>query len=214
MQREYWESRFYDEQYWEHYLDNMARNRFNSLVLIFGYENGGFLAPVYPYFFNVEGFPNVYMEGQSAEEQAKNLQALNRLIKMAHARGIKFTVSIWDHIYRGGVQSGGPDDEAMGRKAKYLVKGVTANNLVGYTKAGLKKFLGEVHDLDGLQLRIHWESGLTLEEQKTFFPEIFQMIKNRQPSLFLMVPSKTCRIINPWIINPMSHCSASIILLL
>ena len=34
----------------------LAQNRFNSLVVIFGYENGGFLAPCYPYFFDVEGF--------------------------------------------------------------------------------------------------------------------------------------------------------------
>lgn len=183
MQRAYWESRFYDENHWVKYLDNMARNRFNSLVLIFGYENGGFLAPVYPYFFDVEGFPEVYMEGHSTQDQEKNLMTLNRLIEMAHARGIKFSVGIWDHIYRGGVQSGGPSDEEMGENAKYLVQGVTADNLVEYTKAGLKKFLEEVPQLDGLQLRIHWESGLTLEEQKTFFPEIFQMIKKDYPQL-------------------------------
>ena len=180
MNREYWERRFYDENYWEKYLDNLARNRFNSLVVIFGYENGGFLAPAYPYFFDVEGFPDVYMEGHSAEEQDKNLEALNRLIEMAHNRGIDFSVGIWDHIYRGGVQSGGP---AESEDAKYLVKGVTAENLVPYTKAGLRKFLEKVPHLDGLQLRIHWESGLTLEEQKTFFPEIFTMIKNNYPEL-------------------------------
>ena len=59
--RAYWESRFYDEAYWVRYLDLLARNRFNSLVVIFGYENGGFLAPCYPYFFDVEGFPDVRM---------------------------------------------------------------------------------------------------------------------------------------------------------
>ena len=57
MNRAYWESRFYDEDYWARYLDLLAQNRFNSLVVIFGYENGGFLAPCYPYFFDVEGFP-------------------------------------------------------------------------------------------------------------------------------------------------------------
>ena len=46
--RAYWESRFYDEPYWARYLDLLAKNRFNSLVVIFGYENGGFLAPCYP----------------------------------------------------------------------------------------------------------------------------------------------------------------------
>jgi hypothetical protein len=43
MNRAYWETRFYDQAYWAKYLDMLARNRFNSLVVIFGYENGGFL---------------------------------------------------------------------------------------------------------------------------------------------------------------------------
>lgn len=55
MNRAYWETRLYDEKHWNRYLDLLAQNRFNKLVVIFGYENGGFLAPCYPYFFNVEG---------------------------------------------------------------------------------------------------------------------------------------------------------------
>ena len=46
--------------------------------------------------------------GNTSEEQERNLAALNRLIEMTHARGLRFTVGIWDHIYRGGVQ--GPRD--------------------------------------------------------------------------------------------------------
>ena len=107
MNRAYWESRFYDEVYWSRYLDLLAQNRFNSLVVIFGYENGGFLAPPYPYFFDVEGFPDVRMVGLTAEGQKRNLDALNRLIRMAHARGLRVTLGLWDHIYRGGVQAGG-----------------------------------------------------------------------------------------------------------
>ena len=41
------------------------------------------------------------------QQQQRNLAALNRLIQMAHDRGLDFTVGIWDHIYRGGVQAGG-----------------------------------------------------------------------------------------------------------
>ena len=56
MNRAYWESRFYDEAYWTRYLDMLAQDRFNSMMVIFGYETGGFLAPCYPYFFDVEEF--------------------------------------------------------------------------------------------------------------------------------------------------------------
>ena len=107
MNRAYWESRFYDDAYWARYLDLLAQNRFNTLVVIYGYENGGFLAPCYPYFFNVDGFPDVRMVGITPQEQRRNLDAFKRLIKMAHERGLNFTVGIWDHIYRGGVQGGG-----------------------------------------------------------------------------------------------------------
>jgi hypothetical protein len=101
MNRAYWESRFYDETYWARYLDTLAQNRFNSMVVILGYENGGFLAPCYPYFFDVPEFPEVRMIGITAAQQQQNVEALNRLIAMAHARGINFTIGIWDHIYRG-----------------------------------------------------------------------------------------------------------------
>ena len=109
MQRKYWESRLYDESYWAQYLDMLAKNRFNSLVVIFGYENGGFLAPCYPYFFDVEGFPDIEMVGLTPQQQQQNLDAFNRLIEMAHDRGIKFQVGIWDHIFRGGVQGTGSE---------------------------------------------------------------------------------------------------------
>ena len=98
MNRAYWESRFYDEAYWSRYLDTLAQNRFNSMVVVLGYENGGFLAPSYPYLFDVPEFPDVKMIGITAGQQQKNIAALNRLIAMAHARGINFTIGLWDHM--------------------------------------------------------------------------------------------------------------------
>ena len=187
MNRAYWESRFYDEHYWAKYLDMLARDRFNSLIVIFGYENGGFLAPCYPYFFNVDGFPDVRMVGLTAEQQQKNLEAFNRLIRMAHERGIRFTAAIWDHIYRGGVQGGGipgtkgsPDQPVPG-----LVWGVNGDNLIAYTKAALTKFVKEIPDLDALQFRMHDESGLKKEEQDGFWRDVFQMMKVAAPGLRL-----------------------------
>jgi hypothetical protein len=193
MNRAYWESRFYDEAYWARYLDMLAQNRFNSLVVIFGYENGGFLAPPYPYFFDVEGFPDVQMVGITPEEQQRNLEAFNRLIKMAHDRGINFKVGIWDHI-RGGtgraqrIQSGGLD--APTQSEPHQVQGVTADNLSSYTKTALAKFIKLVPDLDGIQFRVHNESGLSEAEQKVFWPDIFQMIKEIAPDLRLDLRAK------------------------
>jgi len=183
MNRAYWESRFYDETYWARYLDLLARNRFNSLVVIFGYENGGFLAPCYPYFFDVEGFPDVRMAGITPQQQQRNLAALKRLIKMAHERGLNVTLGIWDHIYRGGVQGGGiPGAERIPAKPiPGLVWGVTQENLTPYTKAALAKLLRLVPEADALQFRMHDESGLKKAEQEAFWRNIFQVMKQHAP---------------------------------
>ena len=192
MNRAYWESRFYDEAYWARYLDLLAQNRFNSIVVIFGYENGGFLAPCYPYFFDVEGFPDIRMVGITPQEQQRNLNALNNLIKMAHNRGIRFTVGIWDHIYRGGVQGGGipGTKETPDKPVPGLVWGVTGDNLISYTKTALAKFVKLVPDLDAIQFRMHNESGLKREEQEGFWSDVFRMMKKMVPDLRLDLRAK------------------------
>ncbi len=192
MNRAYWESRFYDKNYWAAYLDLLAENRFNSMVVIFGYENGGFLAPCYPYFFDVKEFPKVKMIGITPEQQKINREALNQLIEMAHERGIRFTVGIWDHIYRGGVQGGGipgtknaPDKPVPG-----LVWGVTADNLSSYTKAALTQFVNVFPKIDAIQFRMHNESGLKNDEKVGFWSDIFQMMKSTVPDLQLDLRAK------------------------
>jgi hypothetical protein len=185
MNRAYWESRFYDEKYWARYLDMLAQNRFNSLVVIFGYENGGFLAPCYPYFFDVDEFRDVRMVGIKLQQQQRNLAALKRLIQMAHARGLNFTVGIWDHIYRGGVQGGGvPGADCIpAQPTAGLVWGVTEKNLVSYTKAALTEFVRLMPEVDAIQFRMHDESGLKHGEQREFWRTIFQVMKQHAPNV-------------------------------
>jgi len=192
MNRAYWESRIFDEAYWARYLDVLAQNRFNTLVIIFGYENGGFLAPCYPYFFDVEEFPDVRMVGITPEEQQRNLEAFKNLIKMTHDHGISFTVGIWDHIYRGGVQGGGipgtrdaPDEPVPG-----LVWGVTSDNLTAYNKTAMAKFVRLVPELDAIQFRMHNESGLKREEQDSFWSDVFREMKQTAPNLRLDLRAK------------------------
>jgi ribosomal protein L18E len=192
MNRTYWERRFYDEDYWRAYLDVLAKNRFNSMVVIFGYENGGFLAPCYPYFFDMEEFPDVRMIGITPEEQKHNLDALNNLIRMAHERGIRFKVGIWDHIYRGGVQGGGipGTKEAPDKPVPGLVWGVNSDNLVPYNKAALARLVKLVPELDGIQFRMHNESGLKREEQESFWYDVFTEMKKTAPDLQLDLRAK------------------------
>ncbi len=88
MQQADFEARFFNEDYWARYFDMLARNRFNTFVLIFGYENAGYFAPAYPYFFDVDGFPEVRVAGLTKEQQQRNLKTLNRLIEDGPRAGV------------------------------------------------------------------------------------------------------------------------------
>jgi hypothetical protein len=192
MNRAYWESRFYDETYWRRYFDLLAQDRFNSVTVVLGYENGGFLAPCYPYFFDVPEYPGVRMIGITAEQQARNVEALNQMIAMAHARGIKLSIGIWDHIYRGNVQNGGSPggNSGLTKPTPNLVWGVTAENLIPYTQAALTEFLRRFPGLDGIEFRMHNESGLKPSEQGPFWKAIFQTIMETNPKLPLDLRAK------------------------
>ncbi len=192
MNRAYWESRFYDESYWQCYLDTLAQNRFNSMVVILGYEDGGFLAPCYPYFFDVPEFPEVKMIGITAAQQQQNVEALNRLIAMAHARGINFTIGIWDHIYRGNVQNGGSalGNDGLRGPTPSLVWGMNATNLIPYTQVALTTLLKTFPALDGIQFRMHDESGLKPSEQGKFWESVFQTIMKNVPKMPLDLRAK------------------------
>ncbi len=191
MNRAYWESRLYDEQYWAKYLDVLAESRFNSLLVVFGYENGGFMAPCYPYFFNTDGFPGVSMVGLTPQQQQHNLAAFNKLIEMAHERGIRVTAGIWDHIFRGGVQGGGIPgaDKVPDLPTDGLVWGVNANNLTAYTKASISQFI-KLIPVDAIQFRMHGESGLKKEEEDAFWFDVFKMIKAEKPGLQIDMRAK------------------------
>jgi hypothetical protein len=192
MNRAHWESRFYDEQHWERYFDMLAASRFNRFHIIFGYENGGFLAPAYPYFFTTPGFDDVGMVDLTAGQQRKNLAALNRLIDLAHDRGLVVTLGIWDHIFRGGVQNGGNEWIAnyAGRSVPNSVEGVTTENLNAYTLASLRELLARVPALDGLQFRMHEESGLKREEMNQFWRDVFTEIKTTSPEMLIEARAK------------------------
>ena len=171
MQRAYFESRLYDEKYWQRYFDMLAASRINGFVIIFGYENGGFLAPTYPYFFDVPEFPEVKMVGLTREQQERNTAAFRAMIRIAHERGVDFIPAPWDHIYRGGVQGGGiaGASELAGKPTPGLVWGVTTENVAAYNKTAISKFLDVFPDVDALQFRMHAESGLKPSEMEGFW---------------------------------------------
>ena len=192
MQRSQFERFLHDESHMEAYFDMLASSRINSFVLIFGYENGGFMAPAYPYFFDVEGFPEVKLVGTSMQQQTRNSEAFTRLIEIAHERGIRITPAFWDYIYRGEVQGGGIPgaSERAGKRTPHLVDGVTTENLISYNKAALEKFVEVFPAIDAIQFRIHWESGLTRDETPGFWHDMFSHIKKTRPDIKLDLRAK------------------------
>jgi hypothetical protein len=182
MHRAWFERRFFDERYWERYFDMLARDRYNSFVLIFGYENAGYFAPAYPYFFDVDGFPDVRVQGFAAADQRRHTDALRRLIALAHARGLDVTLGLWDHIYRGGVQSGGMDVEP-GTSSPGIVTGLTPEALMAYSRAALTKFVKTFPEVDALQFRMHGESGLKKEEMHDFWKGMYTVMNEHAPRM-------------------------------
>ena len=170
----------------------LAASRINNFVVIFGYENGGFMAPPYPYFFDVAEFPQVKLVGLTSAEQTRNTAAFKRMMRLAHERGITVTAAIWDHIYRGGVQTGGIPGAPKAADARVpgLVWGVTGDNLAGYTKAALRRFLQVFPEVDAIQFRMHEESGLKREEMVSFWHEVFTLIKQAKPDMRLDLRAK------------------------
>lgn len=192
MNRAYFESRLYDAEHWRKYFDLLAKSRINAFTVIFGYENGGFMAPAYPYFFDVAEFPGVRLAGITKEQQAKNVEAFRTMIRIAHERGIEVIPGIWDHIYRGGVQGGGIPgaSELAGKDVPGLVRGVTTENLAAYTKAALRRFLEVFPEVDGIEFRMHNESGLRVEEMAGFWHEVFAMLAKFKPGMRVTLRAK------------------------
>src|SRR6185436_18995793 len=112
--------------------------------------------------------------------------------ELAHDRGLQVSLGIWDHIYRGAVQTGGAEwvAEYAGKSIPNSVEGVTTENLNAYTLAALKELLARVPALDGIQFRIHEESGLKRGEMESFWRAVFEHVQKVRPGLLLEARAK------------------------
>jgi hypothetical protein len=90
------------------------------------------------------------------------------------------------------VQNGGAPggNDSLSRPTPSLVWGVNATNLIPYTQAALKTFLKRFPGIDGIQFRMHDESGLKVSEQGGFWKSIFQTIMETAPKMPLDLRAK------------------------
>ncbi|TEU18957.1 MAG: hypothetical protein E3J25_00560, partial [Anaerolineales bacterium] len=135
---------FFSEDYWSKYLDLLAKSRFNSFVLLFGYDAPAYFEPPYPFLFDVEGFPEVRVVGLTRQAQQRNLDALNRIVQMTHDRGLSFTAAFWTQICRGGRRGMVPMDQPV----PGAVWGLTDDNLVALSAAAMRRFLQLVPEVE------------------------------------------------------------------
>ena len=71
------------------------------------------------------------------------------------------------------------------------VWGVTQDNLMAYTKAALAKFLKEFPGVDGVQFRMHDESGLRENEQAATWKDALRLTTHQQaPNLRIDIRAK------------------------
>lgn len=186
MNRAYFESHLHDEQFWVRYFDMFAEDRINELVLTFGYEDGGYMAPPYPFFFDVDGFPDVKVVGLTPEQQKENFTAFKTMLRLATERGIRVKPGIWEHIYRGGLQAGVIPWASDGTKPfPGVVWGLNAQNVTPYTVAALKKFYEVFPEIKETQFRMHEESGLRSAEIAPFWHDVFGFYRTQAPDVLL-----------------------------
>lgn len=149
---------FQNDDYWQTLLDLMAKSRLNWLDIHGAWDISVTDAPnLYAYFVNSRSFPKV---GVPEEVKEANLARLNKVIEMAHARGIKVSLM----SYQASLSI------PQNRKPPY---GETTANEFDYTKEAVEEMIRKAPGLDALGFRIG-ESG----KDASFFNCYLQAVKN------------------------------------
>lgn len=145
---------FDSEEYWRAYFQMLARCRFNRFNLVFAHQTS-YMAPPYPYWVEIEEFPQVRVPGLSRERQRRNLEALCQIARLAAEFGIDFTLGVWQQNVQPGMEP--------------AVDGLSPQILGPYTYRALRKVLQACPEIRSVQVRTNVESGIAYEQQVAFF---------------------------------------------
>lgn len=149
---------FYDREFWQEYLTELATHRINRLQLALGMQYNyshdpdsidNYFCFAYPFFLDVPGY-DVRAGGVSEEERDRNLEMLRFISDETKLRGIHFQLGLWNHAYE---MMDSPD-------IRYPISGVTEENHPEYCAAALEQLLHSCPSIDGLTLRVHYEGGV------------------------------------------------------
>lgn len=134
---------FQNDDYWTTLLDLMAKSRLNWLDIHGAWDISVTNAPnLYAYFVTSPTFPKV---GVPEDVKQANLRQLNKVIEMAHARGIRVSLMAYEANLRI------PQNPNPGYEA-------TEKNIYTYTREVVEKMIRQAPGLDGIGFRIG-ESG-------------------------------------------------------
>ncbi|MFH5183480.1 hypothetical protein ACHHV8_13135 [Paenibacillus sp. TAB 01] len=150
---------FYDEDFWEPYLTELATHRFNRFTLGTGagYDylidkivEDTYFCFIYPYLLQVPGY-SVHVDGLADTEREKNLRMLQYIGEQAKRRGLTFRLGLWNHAY-----DYGPDNT----NTRYQIHGLDASNHALYCRDALKLLLQACPAIEGITFRVHFEGGV------------------------------------------------------
>lgn len=154
---------YYSEEFWRAYFQMLARDRFNRFNLVFAHQTN-YLAPPYPFWVEVDQFPQIQAGGLSTQQRDRNLQMLRFISQTANDYGIDFTLGIWEHNIPPGMTP--------------TVTGLTPDNIGPYSYAALKKVLAACPAIRSVQVRTNAESGIPRDQQVKFYRDwVFRAIR-------------------------------------
>jgi len=149
---------FQDDTYWSSLLDLMARARLNWLDIHGAWDISVTDAPnLYAYFIQSGKYPQV---GVDPAIKAANLRQLNKIIAMAHARGIRITLMSYQATLNVPHNPNPPYP-------------ATEEVLYDYTREMVEKMIRQAPGLDAIGFRIG-ESG----KGESFFNCYIEAVKN------------------------------------
>ncbi len=174
---------YYDKDFWRSYLDALATSRFNRFNLSFGiaydFPRGvtdDYFHFPYPYLVDVPGY-NVRVVRIASQkgphdpvplsnaERDKNLEMLRFIAAETASRGLQFQLGLWTHAYQW----------TASPHADHRIEGLTPETHAAYCRDALAILLKTCPEIQGLTLRVHYESGIP-EGSYPFWKTLFEAI--------------------------------------
>jgi hypothetical protein len=140
---------FYSRDFWDSFLQKLARNRFNRFTLITGFDTS-YMTPPYPFFVEVPGFETLRVRGLSAEKRERNLETLRKIAALCVANGLVFSFGTWQQ-------------KPWTNNQQNLVENMPAGDaeFTAFCAEGVRALLESCPGIGALQFRVNMEAGIT-----------------------------------------------------